>query len=108
MLLVPYATLVMAMNVPITKEMAPVMVGLERQAVQFYPGPPVIQRYAIALAFQGKNEEAVIQIRRLRDHYWGDFSEQTALVRHACRRDATDLKTFCARLRSENLLVGVD
>jgi O-antigen ligase len=108
LLLMPYATLVMAMNMPISKEMAPVMVGLERQAVQFYPGPPAIQRYALALAFQGKSDEAVVQIRRLRDHFWGDFSGQTGVVRQACQRDLVDLKVFCSRLKSEHLLVTAD
>ncbi|GCB03948.1 PglL family O-oligosaccharyltransferase [Ralstonia sp. SET104] len=108
MLLVPYATLVLAMNASINGEMAPVMAALERQAVQFYPGPATVQRYALALAFQGKNEEAVIHIRRLHNHYWGDFAAQTSVLRQACQRNADGLKTFCSRLKSENLLVSAD
>lgn len=108
MLLVPYATLVMAMNASIDREIAPVMAALERQAVQFYPGPATVQRYALTLALQGKNDEAVIQARRLRNQYWTSYPAQSTVLTQACAKKTDDLKVFCHRLKSENLLVGVD
>lgn len=108
MLLMPYATLAMAMNAPINRETAPLTLDLERTAVQFYPGPAAVQRYALALAFQGQNEAAVAQVRRLHNHYWTDFVAQSSVVRQACQRHAQDLQIFCARLKSEKLLVGMD
>ncbi|ATG20704.1 polymerase [Ralstonia pickettii] len=106
LLLVPYATLAIAMNASVSPEMAPVMAALERQAAQFYPGPAPVQRYALALAFQGKNDEAVTQIHRLYHHYWTDFPAQTPTLRQACQRYAESLKTFCSRLKSDGLLAG--
>ncbi|CAJ0740545.1 hypothetical protein R16034_02187 [Ralstonia edaphis] len=106
MLLVPYATLVMAMNASVDREMAPVMAALERQAVQFYPGPATVQRYALTLALQGKNDEALIQVRRLRNQYWTSYAAQSTVLTQACAKKADDLKVFCRRLKSENLLVG--
>lgn len=108
LLLTSYATLVMAMNAPVARETAPTLLALEQRAAQFYPGPATVQRYALALAFQGKNEEAVAQIRRLYNHYWTDFPAQTSVVRQACHHDAEDLKPFCTRLKLEKLLVNAD
>lgn len=105
-LLVPYATLAMAMNAPIRYAMAPVMAAIERQAVQIYPGPTTVQRYALALALQGKNEEAVTQIRRLHDQYWTNFAAETSVLREACQRNTNELKQFCLGLKSEGLLTG--
>jgi len=107
-LLKPYAALAIAMNAPVNRETAPAMAALERRAVQFYPGPADVQRYALALAFEGKNEEAVIQVRRLHSHYWVDFAAQTTVLRQACQRYADHLKTFCSRLKSEGLLADAD
>ena len=103
-LLVPYATLIIAMNASVNPEMAPVLASLERQAAQFYPGPAPVQRYALALAFQGKNDEAVTQIRRLYHHYWTDFAAQTPTLRQACTRYVESLETFCSRLKADGLL----
>ncbi len=108
MLLTPYATLVVAMNASVTEQTAPSLVKLERQAVQFYPASSTIQRYALALAFEGKNEEAVIQVRRLHSHYWTDFAAQSALLSQTCERNVGGLKHFCARLKSEKLLASAD
>jgi len=107
-LLTPYATLVTAMNASVTEQTAPSLVKLEREAVQFYPASSTIQRYALALAFQGKNEEAVIQVRRLHSHYWADFASQSALLSQLCQRNVGSLKAFCSRLKSEHLLVNAD
>jgi len=108
MLLLPYATLVMAMNASINREIAPVMAGLERQAVQFYPGPATVQRYALALALQGKTEEAVTQVRRLHNQYWTHFGAQISVLRQACQQSSAELEAFCSRLKSEGLLVGAN
>jgi len=105
-LLTPYATLVTAMNASVTEQTAPLLMKLERQAVQFYPASSTIQRYALALAFEGRNEEAVIQVRRLHNHYWTDFAAQSALVSQTCQRSVGGLKTFCSRLKSEKLLAS--
>ncbi|CAJ0683055.1 hypothetical protein R82526_02060 [Ralstonia mannitolilytica] len=108
MLLRPYATLAVAMNAPVNREMAPIAMELERTAAQFYPAPATVQRFALALAFEGKNEAAVTQVRRLYNHYWTDFPAQTFTLRQACQRDADALRTFCSRLRSEGLLASTD
>ncbi|MCL6455604.1 MAG: O-antigen ligase C-terminal domain-containing protein [Ralstonia pickettii] len=108
MLLVPYATLAIAINSGITYEMAAVMAALERQATQFYPGAATSQRYALTLAFQGKTEEAVTQVRRLHNQYWTDYAAQSSLLTQSCLQKADDLKVFCDRLKSEGLLVGVN
>ncbi|MCO5397331.1 PglL family O-oligosaccharyltransferase [Ralstonia soli] len=108
MLLAPYATLISAMNASVNQETAASLEGGEQRAAQFYPAPATVQRYALALAFQGKNEAAVAQIRRLHHHYWTDFAAQTAVLRQACQRNAVELKTFCSRLKADGLLVGVD
>lgn len=108
MLLTPYATLISAMNASVNEDTAASLEGFERRAAQFYPAPATVQRYALALAFQGKNAEAVAQIRRLHNHYWTDFPAQTAQLRHACQHNAVELKTLCGRLKSDGLLVGAD
>lgn len=108
MLLLPYATLVMAMNASINREMAPVMASLERQAVQFYPGPATVQRYALALALQGRTEDAVTQVRRLHMQYWTNFGAQISVLRQACQRGGEELEAFCSRLKTEGLLVDAD
>lgn len=108
MLLIPYATLAIAINSVITQDVAPVMAPLERQATQFYPGPATSQRYALSLALQGKTGEAVTQVRRLHNQYWMDYGAQSSVLTQACLQKSEDLKTFCQRLKSENLLVGVD
>ena len=85
------------------------LVTLERQAVQFYPGPSTVQRYALALAYLGKTEEAVIQVRRLHSHYWTDYADQSWLLKQACGQKSGDaLETFCVRLKSEKLLATAD
>lgn len=104
-LLTPYATLALAMNAGITYEMAPVMAAIERQAVQLYPGPATVQRYALALALQGKTDEAIVQVRRLKNQYWTEYAEQSTVLAFACAKKSDYLDVFCARLKSENLLV---
>lgn len=108
MLLVPYASLAIANNIAVTAETAPVMAMIEHQVVQFYPGSSTVQRWAVALAYQGKTDEAVLQVRRLHNHYWMDYANQSSLLTQVCGRKEDVLKTFCARLRSENLLAGAD
>ncbi|PLC44062.1 polymerase [Ralstonia pickettii] len=107
-LLVPYATLVIAMNASVNPEMAPVMATLERQAAQFYPGPAPVQRWAIALAFQGKTDEAITQVRRLHNQYWTDYANESKLLTVVCTEKMEGLETFCARLKAEHLLAGAD
>ena len=107
-LLVPYAPLVIAMNASVNPEMAPVMAALERQAAQFYPGPAPVQRWAIALAFQGKTDEAITQVRRLHNQYWSSYADQSKLLTLVCTKKTDGLETFCARLKAENLLAGAD
>lgn len=107
-LLAPYASLAVAMNVPINREDAPLTLELERDAVQFYPAPATVQRYALALAFEGKNEDAVVQVRRLYNHYWTDFPAQSSTLRQACHFHAESLRVFCARLKEEDLLAKSD
>ncbi|CAJ0872956.1 PglL family O-oligosaccharyltransferase [Ralstonia flatus] len=108
MLLVPYATLAIAINSVITPEMAPVMAALERQATQFYPGAGTSQRYALALAMQGKTAEAVVQVRRFHNQYWIDYASQSSVLTQACSRNVDHLKAFCTQLRAEGLLVGAN
>lgn len=103
-LLSPYATLAIAMNMAVSQEMAPIVAGIERQAVQLYPGPGTVQRYAVALAFQGKIDDAVTQMRRLRHQYPTDYASQTAFVQSACSGKLDGLKPFCSRLKSEGML----
>lgn len=103
--LTPYATLAIAINSSLTAEMAPLQTALERQAAQFYPGPGPVQLYALALALQGKNDEAVIQVRRLYNQYWTYYGTQSQVLTASCAKKNADLTEFCARLRAENLLV---
>jgi len=102
--LIPYATLAAASNANVTPETARTMAVVERNAVQFYPGPNTVQRYALALAYEGKADEALVQVRRLYNHYWTSYADQSALLAQACGRQSEALKTFCVRLRSEGLL----
>lgn len=108
-LLLPYVEEAMASRRNVGPETAAALVTLERQAVQFYPGPSTVQRYALALAYLGKTEEAVIQVRRLHRHYWTDYVAQSRLVKQACeQRNGDALETFCVRLQSEKLLAKAD
>jgi O-antigen ligase len=106
LLLVPYGNLTIANNAAINYETAPVMTAVERQAVQFYPSSGPVQRYAVALAFQGKTDEALVQVRRLHKQYWMDYPNQSILLTNVCSKDEVGLKAFCARLRLEGLLVA--
>lgn len=108
LLLVPYGNLSIANNAGMTAETAPIMAAVEHQAVQFYPGSGTVQRWAIALAFQGKTDEAITQVRRLHNQYWIDYAGDSKLLTHVCTRKLEGLATFCARLKAENLVVGVD
>jgi len=103
-LLTPYATLAVAMNAAVSADFAPVIVAIERQAVQFYPGPGTVQRYAVALAFQGKTDDAVTQMRRLRHQYWEGYAAQSTFVQSACAGKSEELAPFCSRLAAEGLL----
>lgn len=91
-----------------TAETAPIMAAVEHQAVQFYPGSGTVQRWAIALAFQGKTDEALTQVRRLHNQYWIDYAGDSKLLTLVCTKKLDGLATFCARLKAENLVVGVD
>ena len=108
LLLVPYGNLAIANNAAMTPEMAPVMAAIEHQAVQFYPGSGTVQRWAIALAFQGKTDEAITQVRRLHNQYWTDYADQSKLLTLVCTKKMEGLETFCARLKAENLLAGAN
>ena len=108
LLLVPYGNLAIANNAGMTREMAPVMAAIEHQAVQFYPGPGTVQRWAIALAFQGKTDEAITQVRRLQNQYWTDYADQSKLLTLVCTKKMEGLETLCARLKAENLLAGAN
>ncbi|PLT16844.1 MULTISPECIES: O-antigen ligase family protein [Ralstonia] len=107
LLLVPYASLAIANTAAMTREAAPIMAALEHQAVQMYPGSGTVQRWAVALAFQGKTDEAVHQVRRLRNQYWMNYAEQSTLLTTVCARKIDGLGIFCTRLREEDLLVEV-
>lgn len=107
-LLLPYVNLSIANQIAMTSEMASVLAAIEHQAVQFYPGSGTVQRWAVALAFQGKTDEAVLQVRRLHNQYWMYYPEHSTLLTEACRRKMDVLEKFCARLKSEHLLVGVE
>lgn len=108
LLLAPYANLSIANNAAMTSETAPIMAATEHRAVQFYPGSGTVQRWALALAFQGKTDEAVLQVRRLHNEYWMDYANHSALLAQVCNRKLDTLKMFCGHLRSENLLAGSD
>ncbi|MCT7295827.1 Wzy polymerase domain-containing protein [Ralstonia sp. CHL-2022] len=108
LLLVPYANLSIANNALVTYELAPVLAAIEHQAVQFYPSSGPVQRWAVALALQGKTDEAVLQVRRLRDEYSGEYAGASPLITHVCKVKMVGLTEFCARLKTEHLLVNVD
>ncbi|WP_080727912.1 PglL family O-oligosaccharyltransferase [Ralstonia solanacearum] len=108
LLLVPYANVSIASRAAMAYETAPIMAMLEHQAVQFYPGSSTVQRWALALAFQGKTDEAVLQVRRLHNQYWMDYAKHSALLTLVCGRKIDVPETFCSRLRSEHLLAGAD
>ena len=108
LLLLPYGNLAIANNAAMTREMAPVMAAIERQAVQFYPGAGTVQRWAVALAFQGKTDEAIIQVRRLHNQYWTDYADRSKLLTFVCAKNMEGLEKFCARLEAEKLLVVAD
>lgn len=103
-LLSPYANLAIAMKLGVSFEMAPVVAAVQRQAVQLYPGPGTVQRYAVALAYQGKIDDAVTQMRRLRHEYWSDYGAQTAFVQSTCAAKLEGLESFCSRLKTDGLL----
>ncbi|MFQ0801039.1 hypothetical protein AN648_15145 [Listeria monocytogenes] len=90
--------------------MAPALVVLERQAVEFYPDSNPVQRYALALAYLGRTDEAVIQVRRLRNMFEEDYPKLSSLLVDTCKkRDWNDaLLRFCSHLASENLVAGFD
>jgi len=104
LLLIPYGTLAIASSAAITYGVAQIMTALEREAVHLYPGPATVQRYALALALQGKTDEAVTQVRRLHHQYWNDYAQQSTVLTGACAKHAQVLDAFCAQLRSEHLL----
>lgn len=107
-LLLPYEHLAIALNLRVSPEMASSLAKMELQAVQFYPGGASVQRYALGLAYLGKTDEAVIQIRRLHDEYWSqaDYAPQIGLITEICGQKKDVLNAFCARLKSEKLLIG--
>lgn len=105
-LLLPYEHLAMAFHFNVVPDMASSLAKLELQAMQFYPGSATVQRYALALAYLGKTDEAMVHVRRMHNHYWTNYAEQSWLFTQACDKHGEDkLKPFCARLKSENLLV---
>lgn len=108
LLLVPYANLSIANNAGMTREMAPVMAAIEHQAVQLYPGSGTVQRWAIALAFQGKTDDAIRQVRRLHNQYWIDYADQSKLLTLVCAKKMEGLEAFCTQLKAEKLLAGAD
>ncbi|WP_199033070.1 Wzy polymerase domain-containing protein [Ralstonia sp. ASV6] len=108
LLLVPYGNLSIANSAAMTAEVAPIMAAIEHQAVQFFPTAGPVQRWAIALAFQGKTDEAVTQVRRLHNQYWTDYADQSTLLTLVCKKKMDGLNAFCDRLKAEGLLAGVD
>jgi len=107
-LLSPFATLAVATQLNVTQETAPVIAILERRAVQLYPGPSTVQRYALSLAYSGKPDEAVTQVRRLYNHYWIGYATWSALLTEECAKKPEALRDFCHRLKTEHLLSGAD
>ncbi|MBA9845327.1 O-antigen ligase C-terminal domain-containing protein [Ralstonia pickettii] len=109
-LLAPFGTLAIAMHWNVVPAMAPALVVLERQAVEFYPDSNTVQRYALALAYLGRTDEAVIQVRRLRNMFEEDYPKLSSLLVDTCKkRDWNDaLLRFCSHLASENLVAGFD
>jgi O-antigen ligase len=109
-LLLPYENLAIAIHWDVIPAMASSLAKLEFQAMQFYPGSNTVQRYALALAYLGKTDEAMLYVRRLHDQYWADYAAQSWLLTRACAQQGEDgkLVTFCARLKSDNLLVPAE
>lgn len=104
-LLDPYGTLAIASKWNVSQPMARALAMMERQAVEFYPAAEPIQRYALALAYMNKTDDAVVQVRRLHNHYWDDYPMWSAVLTEACGKKNEALTAFCTRLRSEKLLV---
>lgn len=104
-ILAPYGLLAIASNWVVTKPMARSLAALELQVIEFYPAPAAIQRYAVALAYLGKTDDAVLQVRRLHNQYWYEYEKQSAYLDGICDRSLPDLKIFCDRLKVEKLLV---
>lgn len=107
-LLLPYETQAIAINWNVTQAMAGSLAKLELHAVQFYPGSTTVQRYALALAYLGKIDDAVLQVRRLHSQYWSEYAAQSWLLTQECGLDRAVLKAFCSRLQDEKLLVKED
>lgn len=108
-LLLPYENLAIAIQWNVIPEIASSLAKLELHAMQFYPGSSTVQRYALALAYLGKTDEAIVQIRRMHNHYWINYAEQSWLLTEACgSKRKESLQAFCMRLKSENLLVIAD
>lgn len=105
-LFLPYEHLTIAMNLKVASAMASSLTKMELQAVQFYPGGAAVQRYALGLAYSGKTDDAVIQVRRLHHEYWdrADYAPQIELLTQICAREHGALEVFCSRLKSEKLL----
>lgn len=101
----PYGQLAIASNWVVSKPMARSLAELEIQVIQFYPGAAPIQRYALSLAYLGKTDDAVIQVRRLHLQYADDYPKWSAYLTESCAKNPSDLKVFCDRLRVEGLLV---
>ena len=108
-LLLPYENLAMAIHWYVIPEVAPTLAKLELQAAQFYPGSATVQRYALALAYLGRTDEAVQQLRRMSNNYWegNTYAEQSTLISQACAQKKEVLRVFCTRLKAEHLLVEV-
>jgi O-antigen ligase len=104
-LLIPYENFALASNWVVTPSNAAAAAKLELQAMQFNPGAATVLRYAVALAYLGKTDEAVHQVRRVYMLTWLDYDKQSWLITQLCHAKVDGLKTFCERLRDENLLV---
>jgi hypothetical protein len=103
--LIPYENFALASNWVVTPSNAAAAAKLELQAMQFNPGAATVLRYAVALAYLGKTDEAVHQVRRVYMLTWLDYDKQSWLITQLCHAKVDGLKTFCERLRDENLLV---
>lgn len=109
-LLSPFGTQAEAMRWNVVPIMAPALELLERQAAEFLPNTNVVQRYALALAYLRKTDEAVTQVRRMHNTLQQYEVTRMHLLEDACKlKDQTDaLRLFCSRLKAEGLLSGVD
>ncbi len=106
-LLLPYENLAFAIQWNVTQEMASSLQKLEFHAMQFYPGSLTVQRYVLALAYLGRTDEAMVYARRMRNSYPYGYAGQTWIFTQACEKQGNErLKTLCARLKSEELLVS--